>query len=91
MEAFTPLGPAEQHIVSQISVAIEKAKEEATKMIAALEEIDVDGVATAMLDADGKKTVIAMVSPLESLVKSLAQNQMVPILAKVLLAPKAVE
>lgn len=91
MDAFTELGPAEEHVVTQITDAISKAKDEAAKLIVALEEIDVDGIRTKILDADNKKTVIAMVDPIQNLVKSLSMNQMVPLLAKVLLAPKGAE
>jgi hypothetical protein len=88
---FIALGPAEEHIVTQITGAISKSKEEAHKLVAALEEIDIDGISAAMLDSDRKKTVIAMVGPMEGLVKSLGMNQLVPVLAKVLLAPKEEE
>lgn len=90
-DSFTELGAAEEHVVTQITTAIANAKDAAAAMVAALEDIDIDGIRTAILDADSKKTVIAMVEPIQGLVKSLTMNQMVPLLAKVLLAPKGAE
>lgn len=88
MDALELLGPAEKHIAEEMRAAVELAKTDAQKLLNALEEIDLDLVDGAMLDADRRATVIALVPSLQSLAKHLGDAALVPLLAKVMIEPK---
>jgi hypothetical protein len=87
-ETFDVLGPAEKHIAEQIRMAIAAAKTEAQNLLDVLDEIPVDAIEDAMVDAEKKMAVITLVDPIQKLASNLSMSSLLPLVMSVMLKPK---
>jgi hypothetical protein len=84
------LGPAEKHIVGEFKDVVRSATKSARELFDELEKIDLDSgiIEQMMLDADGKKTLIATLPGLQSLNHNLSQAVLVPAIIAIILSRK---